>query len=189
MWSLIRKWNSWFPTLYFQVLFNRMFLRNVSAFKNQWRIKKRWIGGSIWPFGHSEWLCIANEISMSACWCSITCSSWYGSYGNLRILPEMNLNFRFWMIWTSSYYKFNCDSPWRSCKTRRHLIALKTPSLHGNNSEFSTKDINLKMSLGIVNGYSYTFHILTVREIHLIIWFTGIIERKKCNTEHIQWWL
>ena len=39
MWSLIRKWNSWFPTIFstFVLLYVS---ENVSAFKNQWRIKK-----------------------------------------------------------------------------------------------------------------------------------------------------
>ena len=36
-------------------------------------------------------------------------------------------------------------------KTPEHLyFDLKTPSLHGNNSEFGAKDANLKMSLGLI---------------------------------------
>ena len=34
-------------------------------------------------------------------------------------------------------------------KTPGHLYDLKTPSLHGKNSEWATKNVNLKMSRGL----------------------------------------
>ena len=152
----------------------------VSAFKNQWRIKKevnwrRYMAvWSQWMAMHRKWdfnvsLLVLNYMLFMVWFI------WHGSYGIGYCLKWIwILDFEWYEpVATTSFIG---DSPWRSCKTRRHLnIALKSLSLHGNNSEFSTRDINLKMSLGIVNGNSYTFHILTVREIHLIIWFTGII--------------
>ena len=92
MWSLIRMWNSWFSTLCFQVVFSCSILKRFQLLRISGGLKKRWIGGGIWPFGHSGWLCIANEISMSACWCSITCSSWYGSYGMVHMVSDIAWN-------------------------------------------------------------------------------------------------
>ena len=97
-------------------------------------------------------------------------SGWSGSVWRLSIMSNCSVIHRIVLtarrciktrssvLLTSESYPCLVLGP-RTSLSWRSIVDLKTPSLHGMKSEFGTKNVNLKMSLGlpVISVFSLTF--------------------------------